>query len=295
MHSLGFPFVMFFIAMMAERLLAESEFVPLISSDTSLSPVPITPDINPNWYDSGNMFPVDINPVASTQTEILPLDSEIAQEPSNDQAESSMEAATVDIDPDHSPSLCNLASMTTGRKLRREQGKQCVPNFTPHNPLVGGDQPKKGTDQGGKPGRQLTEDEMIWIYEDDLNWLNNDRIHPHDPYWASPEAEPCKLRNPQRPVSLCCMGPSKVRTGLQKRAPTIIDMNNCNVYLVPRPWCTDPLLREYGHYCCFKIDFGKPTFKGYLGRDCVPMLPSWYYWLFDGISPAGLGGGAAVP
>lgn len=304
-HSLGFSFVWFSVVTIAEMLLTESDQArPPTSPNNSPLPIQITPDIiSFNSYDSGNIFPIDTNPVASTPNGILSLDLNIAREPSNDKTESNVEPATVDADPDHSLPSCNLVSATSGRKLRREQEEQCVPSATTvpfrtqmknliHQVfgLVGEDPSENDTDQKENPPRPLTETEKKRIHQEDKAWEEKNEIGADGPYW-----NPCLWRNPKRPNALCCLGPSQRRTELQKRAqPIIIDMKNCEVYFLPRPMCKDPLIVHSGRYCCFRIDSFAPTGLGYMGLDCVPAFAEWR---FDGISPFELleGGGGTLP
>lgn len=296
----------FSVATIAEMLLTESDQArPPTSLKNSPLPIPITPDIinNFNSYGSGSIFPIDTNPVASTPNGILSLKSNmIAQEPSNDNTESNVEPATIDADPDHSLPSCNSVGAASGRKLRREQGEQCVPGATsvPFRTwteniinnvfgLVGEDSSEDHTNQRENPPRVLTEEEKKRIHQEDKAWQDKNEVGADGLYW-----NPCLWTNPERPNALCCLGPSQLRTGLQKRTqPNVIDMENCEVYFFPRPICKDPLIVNSGRYCCFRIDFLAPTGLGYKGLDCVPAFAGLR---FDGISPFGLEGeGRTLP
>lgn len=329
MHS---PLLLFHVAIMAELVLTESDqanvavLVPPTPPDNSPFPIPITPDFDLDSYDSGSMFPVDMNPVTSTPTGALSLDSKIAQEPNNVNMESSIKPAINDankFDSDHSLSSCDSVSTTTGRKLRRDQAEQCVPRESPGHPgspvpsqstvngfldqlklLFGGDSPQTDspqtdslqtdnpqtdnpqtdTTQTQKPKGELSEGQMRRIYQIDMAEMQRLLIRPEDPYWQSPEANPCGRRNPDRPRSVCCLGPAYARTRLNKRAVArVVDVENCMPYILIRPFCRSSLGTR-GHFCCFKLDFSRRTFRGYMGLDCVPM---WLNWRFDGLDPTG--------
>lgn len=287
---------MFLVANMAEPLLAESdqarvepapEILPPISPDHSPLPIPINPGINFNSYDSDNMFPVDIIPGDSIPPNIVSLDTKTAQEPTNNKAESSIEQATVDVDPDHSPPSCNSDISTTGKKLRREQGEQCAPPGR-YLPFTGESPSKKDTDQSPQPEPKITEEEIKRIFKDDQTWLKNDVPSPFDPYWRNPEATPC-INTPGRPISACCLGPPRTR---RRFSMSFIDMENCQVYIAARPLCMDPLIAAVAQFCCGKIDFTVQTVMGFLGRDCVQMGRQ-LRWEFDGFSP--FEGGGTLP
>lgn len=288
MHSLGFPLLLFYVAIMAELVLTESDqanaagLVPLTPPNNSPVPIPITPDFDFNSYDSGSMFPVDMNPVASTPTGVLSLDSKIAQEPSSDNTESSIEPAINDankFDSDYSLSSCNSVSKTSSRKLRRDQAKQCVPREPPGPPE------SPDTTQTQNPPGELTDGQMRRIFQKDISEMQRLQIRPDDPYWQTPEVNPCGRRNLDRPRSLCCLGPAYPRTASQKRdLASVVDVDNCLVYILIRPFCKSALGTR-GHFCCHDLDLGRRTFRGYTGRDCVPM---WINGRFDGLDPLGI-------
>lgn len=280
MRSLGLLFIFFAVAIMAELLLTESdpadvpEFVPT-SPDNPPVPIPITPNIAFNSYDSGNTLPVDMNPVlASASTGIFSLDSTIRQEPSNDEMKSNIEPATLDADTfgsDNSLSPCNSVGTASNKQLQRQQGGQCVP-------LVDED-PSDQTNQGQKPKMGLTAEEIADIVEKERVWI---APSPSDPYWNSPEAHPCDKKG--HPEPYCCLGPSKKRTWQPHRAETIVDVDNCFYYLLPRPFCSLLINKWGGRYCCEKR--GANSYSGFKvlfwGLNCIPMFAGVR---FDGYSP----------
>lgn len=281
MHSVGLFFMLFTVAIRAKLVLTKSDLVdvPEIvppSPDNSPLPIPITPNTAFNSYDPENMLSVDTNPViAFISTGSLSLDSTIGQEPSNDEMKSSIQQATLDADTfssEYSLAPCNSVGTASIDELQRRQAGRCVP-------LVDGDS-SQHTNQEQKPKLEPTAGEIADIVEKERAWI---APSSKDPYWHSPEADPCDKKGHSK--AFCCMGPSKRRTGLPDGAETIVDVKNCYYYLLPRPFCSDPVITEWGgRYCCEKP--GEVSFNGFKvlfwGLNCIPMFVGVQ---FNGYSP----------
>lgn len=281
MRHLGFSLILLSVAIAEPLFLG---FAPPILPDPSLFSIPEILDID------SDSNPVNIDPVASTSSLsnnqfTFPLASDIlsvgSQNPNDDIASESsiermdpMEPATIvnaQNNPDYSLPLCSSVSMSPGRKLRRRQA--CVTlqmrldqikNWASDFFGLGGGKDEKRdptTPEEIRIGRISTVDEV---------WGDRMTKDPKNPFWQKSQEDPCSGEKSSR-RGYCCLGPP-VSTGSQKRAEALgVDMENCKSYLPERPFC---IIRKKCQFCCEKLDFEAPTFRGWTGRSCIPMWPT---------------------
>lgn len=274
----------------------DAGIVPLPESAPSLIPNSpfqnsITSDVDAPSYNFDNMVPVNLNLAASipamSTDQFTPEITSLDPQQQSIGVETAAIGAGAPTDAENPQPQCNSDSPKPGRKMRRDGDFCALAPFVPSLPNIDGfldwvSHLIPGDVQRNAPKGALTEERKKAIVEEDEKYKPS--VDHNNLVWQTPVPDPCMLGNPlghpYRPWSLCCLGLPRIRAvapvqPLQRRDITarVIDMENCKLYDVNRPFCSLP--GPAYQLCCHNFNYQTRNEFGWLGEDCLPMWGAW--------------------